>query len=95
MSADPEEAVHEAFAELRAGLGRLVERAADYASTENVENCVKEVTASLVKIAQYVEKAKAPQSHDHEIRGEIEQLQAELRIQKQLFALCQSALSSR
>jgi len=95
MSGDMDAQVHQAFTELREGLGRLVERAADYSATDNLEKRVKEVATPLVKISQYVEKAKTPKSHSSEVRSDIEQLQAELLVQTQLFALCKDALSSR
>lgn len=95
MSGDMEAEVHQVFEELKAGLGRLVERAADYSATDSLEKCVKEVTTSLVKISQYVEKAKTPKPHNSEVRADIEQLQAELRVQTQLFALCENALTSK
>ena len=82
-----EDEVKTAFQDLRVSVGRLLERAATYSQTDSLETYAKAVTSALGSVSELVKQAHAPPSPEATLRLEIEQLTAELKVQKQLIAL--------
>lgn len=92
MSEPTPEEIHHSFQELRHSISGLLDRAVDFSATDSLEKKVKDVTSSLVKISQFVDKTKTQKSERVEIEREIGNLEAELRVQRRLLTICEDAL---